>query len=303
MEKFRASNLDCGSPRRVLLNAGDAFIAHQRLAHAAGVNLCDVIRRNVYFRVKHARLEDFVYQLVRSPTPWTGFTGLQDLLPPDSTSFGDGTREYNQKQMRRILGACSVASSLPEEMRTKLILTRTQKETFMRDGYLVLRNMVSPELVHVAKEFATEAYANGSFHGSDKKQVGSSFPRLSFLNTVKRAPQITDLFLTSGLVDLSEQLLGKGNIMVQRNRGIVSFSCTSDVYVNEGMSMTAPYRRDGWKIDPGMDKYETFGADYLLLVGVALSKGQDIDENRGQFTVWPGKQCFFWSPTYWRDRY
>lgn len=289
MEKFRSSKLHCGPSQRVLLHPGDAFIAHQRLAHAAGINLCDVIRKNVYFRVHHARLEDLVYQLMRSSTPWTGFTGLQDLLPEDSTLFDDGTREDKQRKICRVLCARSVASILPEEKRRRLSLTRAQKEIFMRDGYLVLRDIVSPDLIQVAKNFVKEAHTKGSFVESDEKQVGSSVPRMSFSNTVERAPQITDLYLKSGLVDLSEELLGKGNVMIQRNRGLVSFSCTSDVFMHEGMPMTAPYARRKWKIDPGMDKYEAFGADYLLLVGVVLSEGQDVDENRGQFTVWPGR--------------
>lgn len=304
MENFRASKLDCGLPKRVLLHPGDAFIAHQRLAHAAGINLCDIVRKNVYFRVLHARLDDFMYQLMRSSTPWTGFTGLQDLLLEDSTSFDVGTREDNHKKIRHILGARSVASTLPEEKRRKLCLTRAQKETFMRDGYLVLRDIVSPDLIQVAIDFVTEAHAKGSFQESNRKQIGSSAPQISFVNAVRRAPQVTDLYLKSGLVDLSEELLGKGNIMVQRNNGTVSFSCTSDVSVNEGMSETAPHPRDEWKIDLGRDKYEVFGADYLLLVGVALSKGQDVDENRGQFTVWPGRYpCLLLQPgivgTYW----
>lgn len=78
---------DVGEPQRALLHRGDAFIAHQRLAHAPGVNLWDQPRKNVYFRVIHSRIDDILEQQMSSPTPWVGFSGLKDFVPEGATEY------------------------------------------------------------------------------------------------------------------------------------------------------------------------------------------------------------------------
>lgn len=88
VKKFlQESRPDCGEPQRALLHRGDAFIAHQRLAHAPGVNLWDKPRKNVYFRVIHSLIDDILEQQMSSPTPWVGFSGLEGFVPEGATEY------------------------------------------------------------------------------------------------------------------------------------------------------------------------------------------------------------------------
>lgn len=71
--------VDCGEPVRLLLQPGDVFVAHQRLAHASGINLTNETTKNVLFRILHTELDDILPVFTRSRTPFYGFEGLDDL--------------------------------------------------------------------------------------------------------------------------------------------------------------------------------------------------------------------------------
>lgn len=71
--------VDCGEPVRLLLNPGDIFVVHQRLAHASGINLTGDIGKNVLFRILHADLDDILPVFARHQAPFWGFEGLDDL--------------------------------------------------------------------------------------------------------------------------------------------------------------------------------------------------------------------------------
>lgn len=87
MKRFAKERPKCGEPQRALLHRGDAFIAHQRLAHAPGINLTDVPRKNVYFRIVHSLIDDILVQQMTSPTPWVGFAGLKEFVPEGATEY------------------------------------------------------------------------------------------------------------------------------------------------------------------------------------------------------------------------
>lgn len=70
---------DIGDPMRVLLRAGDAVLAHQRLGHNGGINVHDEVRKNLYYRVKHKQHDDNLPALL-SGSVFTEFEGLQHLL-------------------------------------------------------------------------------------------------------------------------------------------------------------------------------------------------------------------------------
>lgn len=78
-----------GEPQLALFHRSDAFIAHQRLAHAQGVNLWDRPRKNVYFRVTHSLIDDILEQRMLSPTPCVGFYGLRDFVREEATEYED----------------------------------------------------------------------------------------------------------------------------------------------------------------------------------------------------------------------
>lgn len=65
---------------RLLLQPGDVFVAHQRLAHASGINLTNKAAKNVLFRILPAAdLDDILPVFARSRKPFYGFEGLEDL--------------------------------------------------------------------------------------------------------------------------------------------------------------------------------------------------------------------------------
>lgn len=287
MRTFKAKRLDVGRPKRALLRPGDAMIAHQRLSHAAGVNLIEVVRCNIYFRVVHRHLDSLLDDFVKSPTPWVGFDGLRDLLPEGAVDWDRDAAKKKGKQ--------KLAAGATGEHCGTLKLTAAQKKAFVRDGYVVINGAVSEDLVSQALEFVDNAFENNKYHTNGKKRIGSEHPAPSFLKPAKRSPKVKDLFFKSGLVDASEQLIGEGQVTIRENMAEISFNAPNEVFVEEGMDMTEPFPKRKWRVEPGQGIYKGRGGDFSFLVGVALSDGQDVDENRGQFTVWPGK---FSSPSF-----
>lgn len=77
--KFGNKRPIIGNAIRVLMKETDVVIAHQRLGHAGGINMCDTIRKNVYFRVVHKRHEEFQKEYLSGRCPFTEFEGLVSL--------------------------------------------------------------------------------------------------------------------------------------------------------------------------------------------------------------------------------
>lgn len=271
---------DVGLPRRTLLRPGDGFIAHQRLAHAAGFNLSNVTRVNVYFRAIDTRLDYLLHDFVRSPTPWVGFDGLQDLVPQGATYFDETAAKRK--------GKYEICASSSSEASGNYVLSDEQKRFFIQNGYVVLPNAVSTDLVNAALGIVNPAYANGDYHMNGKKRLGSKDPAPVFLRKIKKSVELRDLFFKSGLVNASEQLIGKGRVTLRENLADISFILPNEEFINQGMKMNESYPKRQWKLDQPMPDYKGLGADYNFFVAIALSDGHDVDENRGQLCVWPG---------------
>lgn len=257
------------------------MIAHQRLSHCAGINLVDDVRCNIYFRIVHRDWDDLLDDFVKSPTPWVGFAGLQDFLPKGAT---DWDREGGAKKGKHKLAASSTGEGCGT-----LKLTPAQKRSFVKDGYVVLPGAVSAEMVGQALAVVDSAFKNKKYASNGKKRFGSNYPFPLFLKPIKRNQKVRDLFFKSGLVDASEQLIGEGHVTLRENMPDVSFNAQSELAVEEGMGLAEPFPSRKWQMQSGQGFYKGSGGDCNFMVGVALSDGQDVDENRGQFTVWPGK--------------
>lgn len=179
MQRFRNSKVDVGIPRRALLRPGDAFIAHQRLAHSAGFNLSDIIRKNVYFRVMRHGHAEHISRFIQSETPWVGFNGLNGFVPDGQThqtgnslvgtrtDFDDevealvtGEEDHSDRDgaasrlenLQNMLSARSIGHSFKPAIRSQLLVSTSQKESFLRDGYLILRKIVRKNLLSKAIE-------------------------------------------------------------------------------------------------------------------------------------------------------
>lgn len=73
--------LDCGEPKRLLLQPGDVFVLHQRLATAIGANMTQVVARLVQFKVETVNLEQILDDFNGSDHPFNGFEGLHQVFP------------------------------------------------------------------------------------------------------------------------------------------------------------------------------------------------------------------------------
>ena len=66
-------------PMSVILNKGDAVIAHQLLPHRIGINYSANIRYQVYFRVQHKDHDQFRHVISSSKeNMWIEYEGLRN---------------------------------------------------------------------------------------------------------------------------------------------------------------------------------------------------------------------------------
>ncbi|KAI0566673.1 hypothetical protein FGB62_7g01 [Gracilaria domingensis] len=163
-------------------------------------------------------------------------------------------------------------------------LTEEQKLSFIRDGYIILPQIVSIGLIQAALAHCDAAYAAN--HYNTPKHDSGVKPTPSFWRSVKSARPVTDLFYESGLMQVAEQLLGASNVDILNDDGQIAYTLPNP---DSELSLHEQHPKQKWHIDTPLGEYINRGADFVLIVGVALSEGQEVDENRGQFTVWPGR--------------
>lgn len=288
MFNWRKSKPDIGEPIRTLVKRGDVIIAHQRVGHCPGFNFWTQTRKNIYFRVMHRNLDDLIEEFLESDTPWVGFNGLKDMLPPGAV--GEEIVEGEGKGIRRTLRcANAMGDALSEEMKKKVKISRKQKKEFIKNGYIVLKNFMPQELVKGGLHAVDTAYKRGMFHmRGDNNKAGSVGPMPSFMKRFKMTKGIRDMMYSSGLVDVMEQFLGESNVMLVENMGDISFLTTSEKFVEQGVGLKDEIPEVQWRIRHGNGKMRKCGSDHYIHIGVVLSPQQDVEENRGQMLVWPG---------------
>lgn len=164
-------------------------------------------------------------------------------------------------------------------------LTTKQKEAFVRNGYVVLKGVVPLEKAEQALQFVDEAFANEKY--SVRKNTDDKLP--SFYAKIQESTVLTDLVLKTGIIDALEDLYGTGNVAILGNAGQVAFRPRSDRMIAKGFQKSQPIGNTAWHIDDGPGgKYVKSSSCFTTLVGVPLSSGQEVDDNRGQLNVWPG---------------
>lgn len=168
-----------------------------------------------------------------------------------------------------------------------MVLTQEQKQSFIRDGYIVLRNVASREMVDDALRVIDKAFADGKCTYDPTKQ--DAVP--SFNDEVQRAPEIGRIISDTVIMEACDDLLGNGNSRCAK-KAQIAHRLTDERLKAQGMGMTQKMPKHKWHIDGGSGIYEKTASGFTMLVGVALSDGQDVDENRGQLNVWTGKWRF-----------
>jgi len=164
-------------------------------------------------------------------------------------------------------------------------LTEEQKRSFIKDGFLVLRDIIPLDLVQIALDHCDTAYAEGEYVVKDPNGAD---PIPTFNDNVQKTPAIANLMTESRLFEACEDLIGTGKAKFGK-RAQIAFRLTDQRMLRKKMGLTEPMPKHRWHIDGGNGKYKDTASAFTLLVGVCLSPGQDVDENRGQFNVWPGK--------------
>lgn len=166
-----------------------------------------------------------------------------------------------------------------------MVLSEEQKRSFIRDGFVILRDVVPRQMVDAALRVVDKGFADGKYTLNDhNKQDVVPF----FNHEVEQAPEVERIMSNTCLIEACEDLLGKGNSYYGKGAQI-AFRPTDERLKGQGMGMTQNMPKHKWHIDGGSGKYMKTASSFTMLVGVALSDGQDVDENRGQFNVWPGK--------------
>lgn len=158
-----------------------------------------------------------------------------------------------------------------------MLLSDGQLRSFISDGYLILREAVPIEKVRTALSLTDEAYEQN--------------PSAPWRN-IRGHPTLTSLYEHTDLRAQVDQLLQPGNARLRTGAPQIAYTgpegSGSGRSPADNITLKDPHPNDKWHIDASHGKYAALGADFLLLVGIALSDGQHIDENRGQLVVFPG---------------
>lgn len=273
VQKFRNADLDVGPPQRALLRRGDVVLAHQRLAHVAGPNGCDVTRTNIYFRVSNKSFSEYTHAYCISPTPWVSFHGLSHLDECQNEVIEAETPFLSTRELLTLRSREDDTEQMTDE----------EVQHFVRQGFVVKRNMIKQAMIDKARKKVANATANNKFTVMERKNL------VVFNDRVGRGTNLTDILLRSGIVGCVERLLGKQNVMLlDAKADLIVKQCVDDAQEEAGEEGPC-VRKGGWEVSIGKGRFWHRGANHLVRVVVVLSDGLDEDRNHGQIAVWPGK--------------
>lgn len=170
-----------------------------------------------------------------------------------------------------------------------MVLTDDQKRQFIRDGFVVLPQIVPQEKVDEILEITDGAYHSGDCHVNESKPDDPP----DFPDEVSKHRTLSQLLRQTPILAACDDLIGE-NKSHYGHKAQVAYRPKDHVAIKRGMKITDPMPSYKYHIDGGDGKYKETASAFTILVGVCLSSGQDVEEARGQFNVWPG--MFFPSP-------
>lgn len=177
------------------------------------------------------------------------------------------------------------------------LLSKEQKEQFVVDGYVIVHNAVPTALLDAGLRRIDDALArkagletenkdqNGENSGNRGADANGNEP---MFYKVRKAPAVTDLYFSTVLHKIVAALLN-GPTQIRDDAAQVACTAPDEKRRAEGFCINDPHPPNRWHVDASHGRFAPVAADFLILVGVALSPGQDVDENRGQLTVFPGE--------------
>lgn len=147
-------------------------------------------------------------------------------------------------------------------------LTRNASDRLLRDGYMVLENLVPPSLVSALnrdldRSFTTTPFCEGAFYGERTKRFGS---------LLRRSRQSSELIRHPIILEIAEAVLGAWCDTIQLNLG-------QAIEIFPGALSQFPHRdQDMWRGPVGE-------IEYLINVMWPLT---DFTKENGATLFWPG---------------
>ena len=172
----------------------------------------------------------------------------------------------------------SAAEMAPAVAPPVMALSAEQRAAFMRDGCLLLRDVVSSDLVDEAMRAINAHLGSGSAWSADEGGKES----ISW-GGVGKSPALRDLLVASPALGVAEQLLGPVRNPQEANGGQIALRFPLDPTAARAR---AERSEEQWHID-GMNKGASHMSGFQLLLGVALS--DQPKDDCGNLHVWPGE--------------
>jgi hypothetical protein len=162
-------------------------------------------------------------------------------------------------------------------------LTRQQTQSFIDDGYLIIRGAVPDVLVRTARKAINHSLGE---EGMDPAKM-VSYRSLTYTPELRDQPPILDLYHMTPLKQIAEQLLGEGKVANVGGGQIgLRFPQAFDADIKQ-----ANGHLDGIGSGTNGSNVGDYKVGFNLLGAVYLS---DVPEPfSGNFTVWPGSHRTF----------
>lgn len=174
------------------------------------------------------------------------------------------------------------------------VLSDEDRKQFVTDGYFIVRDAVPLALVNAAVAEIAAARERKEHLKDGNSDANVNQP---VFYATRRAPAITDLYYETKLFSIANAIL---DVPTCVRDDAAQIACTPPDKPRQpsGLSLHDTHPADRWHVDASHGRFAAVAADFFLLVGIALSSGQEVDENRGQLTVFPGMTEFLFSKLY-----
>lgn len=161
-------------------------------------------------------------------------------------------------------------------------LSETQLVDFLNNGYIILRNVIPAAMLQKA-----ETLTDAGYNRTDPDVQGAPFRHL------REHPDLLALFSETLLNRAASQLLGGSeNVCLREGAPQVAYTEPFEKERPSKWSLSAtalnePHPAKRWHVDSSHGRFGPIASDFMILVGVALSEGQNVDQNHGQLVVFP----------------
>lgn len=163
------------------------------------------------------------------------------------------------------------------------MLTKKQKLEFHENGFITVPGVVPKLMVDSARKLINHSMGSVGMHQGDLEK----FRAQSYCNEIKNAPQIVDIFQKTPIQNITESLLGEGNVA---NPGAGQIALRFPMPLDRDPGVPGGHLDGLGSGSNGMPK-GVYKRGFTALAVIYLA---DVPEpNGGNFTVWPKTHSFF----------